>query len=33
MVGDKDYPNIVIPSVKKRTFLESDYTVLLSMEG
>ena len=32
MVGGREYPSIVIPSVKKRTFMDSDYTVLLSME-
>lgn len=29
MVGEKDYYNIPIPSVKKRTFYDSDYSVLL----
>ena len=32
MVEGQEYPSIVIPSVKKRTFMDSDYTVLLSME-
>ena len=32
MVGGSEYPSVVIPSVKKRTFMDSDYTVLLSME-
>lgn len=32
MVGGQEYPSVVIPSIKKRTFMDSDYTVLLSME-
>ena len=32
MIGGGEYPSIVIPSIKKRTFMDSDYTVLLSME-
>ena len=32
MIGDPNYKIIDIPSIKKRTFLDSDYTVLLNME-
>lgn len=32
MVGEDEYPSIIIPSIRKRTFLESDYTVLLNMK-
>lgn len=32
MLGDERYKSIEIPSVKKRTFMESDYTVLLNKE-
>lgn len=29
--GEDDYPHIIIPSVKKRTFLHSDYSCLLEL--
>jgi hypothetical protein len=29
MIGTEDYPCTVIPSVKRRTFYDSDYSVLL----
>lgn len=32
MIGDSDYTSIEIPTVKKRTFLTGDYTVLFSKE-
>lgn len=32
MIKDNKYKIIDIPSVKKRTFLDSDYTVLIDME-
>lgn len=32
MIGDKNYFIIDIPSKKKRTFLESDYSVLLNLD-
>lgn len=33
MVGDNNYPSIEIPSIKKRMFMESDYSVLLNRGG
>lgn len=32
MLNNKEYRSIDIPSIKKRTFMDSDYTVLLNME-
>ena len=31
MINDKKYNIIVIPSTKKRVFLDSDYTCLLNL--
>ena len=31
-IGGNEYPNIVIPSIKKRTFYDSDYSVLFNLE-
>lgn len=33
MIGGEDYPSIRIPSVKKRTFYDSDYSVIFSDVG
>ena len=32
MVGQDEYPNIVIPSIKKRVFMDSDYSCLSNLE-
>ena len=32
MVGQEEYPSVVIPSVKKRVFMESDYSCLTELE-
>lgn len=31
-IGSNEYPSIVIPSIKKRTFYDSDYSVLFNLE-
>lgn len=31
-VGEDEYPSVEIPSVKKRVFMESDYSILLQLE-
>ncbi len=31
MVGDENYPSLVIPSVKKRVFMDSDYSCMTSL--
>lgn len=33
MIGSKEYPVIEIPSVKRRVFLDSDYSILQDMEN
>ena len=31
MVGDENYPSLVIPSVKKRVFMDSDYSCMADL--